>query len=92
MPKIFVEHPHNMEIDKVREKVDNALQSLAEKYDIKVTWENEREVSLKRSGLKGRAEIKDKSVLVDLDLSFVLSPLKGKIESRLKEKLEQELC
>ncbi len=91
MPKIFVEHPHNMEIDKVREKMDNALQSLAEKYDINVTWKNEREVTLKRTGLKGMAEVKDSSVLVDLDLSFVLSPVKGKIESRLKEKLKEEL-
>jgi putative polyhydroxyalkanoate system protein len=91
MPKIHVEQSHSMEISEVHNKMDSTLKGLAEKYDIDINWKNDREVSLKRRGLKGSAEIQDKRVTVDLDLSFVLAPMKGKIESRLKEKLEKEL-
>ena len=91
MPKIHVEQPHSMEISEVHKKMDSTLKGLAEKYDIDINWKNDREVSLKRRGLKGSAEIQDNRVTVDLDLSFVLAPMKGKIESRLKEKLEKEL-
>lgn len=91
MPKIHVEQPHSMEISEVHEKMDCTLKGLAEKYDIDINWKNDREVTLKRSGLKGSAEIQDKRVTVDLNLSFVLAPMKGKIESRLKEKLQKEL-
>jgi putative polyhydroxyalkanoate system protein len=91
MPRIKIEHPHSMDLQVVREKMEKSLNSLAAKHDITVTWKDDKHVDLKRSGLKGTAEIREKSVCVDLDLSFVLSPLKGKIEQRLREKLTQEL-
>ena len=91
MPKIHIEHPHSLETADVHKKMDEALKGLAAKHDIKITWKDERNVNLKSSGLKGNAEIKDSSVVVDLDLSFVLAPLKGKIEERLRSKLAKEL-
>lgn len=91
MPKIRVEHPHSMDVAEVRRRMDQALEDLKNRHDLKVTWEGDRRAKLKRTGVEGFAEIKDNSVIVDLDLSFVLSPLKSKIESRLKEKLAQNL-
>jgi putative polyhydroxyalkanoate system protein len=91
MPKIHLEHPHSLELSEVRKRMERSLEELSSKYDVKTTWKDDRNVDLKRSGLKGFAKIEDDSVVVELDLSFVLAPMKGKIEQRLKDKLAKEL-
>ena len=92
MPRIRVEHPHSMGVAEVRRKMEEALDDLVKRHDLKVTWEGERRAKLKRTGVEGYAEISDNAVVVDLDLSFVLSPLKSKIETRLREKLAENLA
>ena len=91
MPKIHVEHPHNLDVAEVHTRMDEVLMDLVQRYDLSVDWQDERRVKMKRTGVTGTAEIKDTAVVVDLDLSFVLSPMKSKIETRLKEKMADKL-
>ena len=91
MPKVHVEHSHSMEVAEVRKRMEEVIQDLVQKYELKVDWASDRKVNMKRTGVKGYAEITDNAVIVDLDLSFVLSPMKSKIETRLKEKMASTL-
>ena len=68
------------------------LQSLAdrlsEKYGINAKWVSDREAEVKRTGVSGKITCHDAKVTVFLDLSFMLNPLKERIENRVRRELE----
>jgi len=47
---------------------------------------------VKRTGVTGKISCTDTKVTVFLDLSFVLSPLAGKVENRVRQELQQTLA
>ncbi len=91
MPKVRIEHAHSLPLPEVRQRLQGLADKLSEKYGIEAKWISEREADVKRTGVTGKILIAEDKVTVALDLSFVLSPLKEKVETRVREQLAKSL-
>ena len=91
MPKIKMDRSHGLSMEDARSKVENLAADLEIRYGIKSNWSGNK-MNFKRTGVKGYVELADGKVSVLVDLSMMLSPLKGKVEERLKKNLEEEFA
>lgn len=91
MPTIKISQGHTLDAAEAKKRLETLSEQLGTEYGINAKWKNDTLAEVSRSGLSGSIKIEPKQVLVDLDLSFVMSPLKGKIEERVKAKLAEVL-
>ena len=70
----------------------SSLSGLSAKYGIEANWISPTEANVKRTGVTGKITCTDSKVTVFLDLSFMLSPVKDKVESRVRRELESCLA
>lgn len=90
MPRIEVSRSHTLDIQEARQRADRIGKELAQKYGLECSWNGDRRLAFRRTGVQGEVQLKDGSVTVQVDLSFVLSPLRTKVEQALREGLEKE--
>ena len=88
MPKLNIEQAHSLPLEEVRKRLQGLADKLSEKYGINAEWVSQTEAKVKRTGVTGSISCSDKKVSVLLDLSFMLAPMKEKIESRVRRELE----
>ena len=92
MAKLSIEQAHALPIDEVKRRLQELADRLSAKYGIDAKWLNDREASLKRTGVSGTITVGDNKVAVLLDLSFALLPMKGKIQERIARELKSALA
>jgi putative polyhydroxyalkanoate system protein len=92
MPKLTIEQAHALPLDEVKKRLQALADRLSTKYGIDAKWVSPTEASVKRTGVTGKITCTDNKVSVFLDLSFVLSPLKDKVENRVRRELESCLA
>jgi putative polyhydroxyalkanoate system protein len=92
MPKLTITQAHALPLDQVKARLEGLANRLAAKYGIEAKWTSERQASISRTGVSGVIQIADDKVTVNLDLSFLLSPLKDKVESRVGQELRNALA
>jgi putative polyhydroxyalkanoate system protein len=92
MPKLTIEQPHALPLDELKRRLQALADRLSAKYGIDARWTSEREAAVKRTGVSGKITLGDDKVTVFLDLNFALTPLKGKVENRIKQELQQTLA
>ena len=92
MAKLNIEQAHALPIDEVKKRLQELADRLSAKYGIDAKWTSDREASLKRTGVSGLIKIAEDKVAVLLDLSFALSPVKGKIQERIERELKSALA
>jgi putative polyhydroxyalkanoate system protein len=91
MARVNVSQDHNKTEDEVREIVNRLTDDLKSRYGISPHWQGDNLVKFKRSGVSGQLLISDNKVIVDLDISFLLSAYAGKIKSELKTMMAKKL-
>jgi putative polyhydroxyalkanoate system protein len=91
MPKIDLSQSHALPIAEVRRRVDEVKGELESKYGLACKWDSDTQMSVSGKGVTGTIKVQPAVVAVNLDLSFLLSPMKGKIEERLKTQLAAKL-
>jgi putative polyhydroxyalkanoate system protein len=95
MATIEVHRSHSLSREEVHKRAEELAKSLEEKLGLKWRWENDRLVfdapSGPAKGTKGCVRLTEKDVAVEIDLPFLLRVLKGKIESKVEEKLDKLL-
>jgi putative polyhydroxyalkanoate system protein len=89
MPKINLSRNHSLEPSVIKDRITKLGDKLQEKYSAKTSWADDRTLNVKGTGVEGKLVISDNKVDVNLDLGFMLSPLKGKIEETLGKELEK---
>ena len=92
MPKVVIEHPHALDAVEVRKRLDTLSEKLSSKYGIDAHWKNDTEATFKRTGASGSIVCHPGKVVVHVDLSIMLSPMKGQVETRIKSELEKVLA
>ncbi len=92
MAKLTIEQTHTLPVDEVKKRLQTLADRLSQKYGIAAKWTSDREADIKRTGVSGKITCSDAKVTVFLDLSFVLNPLKEKIETRVKSELQNALA
>ena len=90
MATIHIQKQHQLDNATVRQAVQALAEKLSSDLSAKYTWEGDRLV-FKRSGASGHIDIGDGVVDIEIKLSMVLTPLKGKIEQTVNGYLEERL-
>ena len=90
MSVITVNRQHSLEFDEVKAIAEEVVVNLAEEYGVKYHWENET-VKFKGAGAKGKMMLSTTSVDLKMELSFLLTPFKSKIENNITRRLDELL-
>lgn len=88
MPGIDIRHDHSLSLPKARKAVEEVAKKLAERFDIEYDWEGDT-LNFARSGVDGKIALTDKDLRVTAQLGFLLSALKGPIESEIRRVLAE---
>ena len=93
MATIDITRNHTLPLDDAKKKAEELAKAMAEKFNIEWKWEGDtiRFDAPKGAakGTKGEVAVTDKTVRVAIDLPFLLRAIKGTIEGKVKEKLDQ---
>lgn len=95
MATIDIRRPHKLSKDAAREKAEGLARTMEEKIGVKWRWD--RDVitfdvpSGAAKGTSGKVSVSDNEVHVAIDLPFLLRPMKGMVETKVKERLERAL-
>jgi putative polyhydroxyalkanoate system protein len=90
MSKIKVTRQHAMGGKKARAAVEKLASSLGEELDADYHWEGSS-LQFTRTGASGHIDVGDDDVKIEIKLGMLLTPLKGKIEKTIEEKMDEYL-
>ncbi len=90
--KLNITQSHSVSSEEAKKQLDNWKTKLCDQYGLTSKWVSEKKATVERSGVKGTIEIKPTEIVVELDLSFAMTPLKGTIEKRIKEELAAQFA
>ncbi|MBA1230925.1 polyhydroxyalkanoic acid system protein [Pseudomonas viridiflava] len=91
MAKITVERPHSLGREQAREKAEQLVEKLADKYGLAHEWVGDT-VRLEGKGAKGKVEVEDELIRINIDLNFILSTMSGSIKSEVERVLDKALA
>jgi putative polyhydroxyalkanoate system protein len=92
MPKVTIDHAHRLTVEEARQRLQALADKLAAKYGVDARWTSPNESTLKGTGFSGKITCTEGKVSVFIDLSFALTPVRGKIEERIREELKTSLA
>jgi|GEM_PF-2643696 len=92
MPKLTIEHPHKLPLDEVKRRLEELAARLSAKYNVDAKWTSPTEATVKRTGVSGKITLADSKVIVFLDLTFLLAPIKDKVDARVRQELSNVLA
>jgi len=93
MATIEIRHPHRTDAVDAQVRTQRLLAAFAEeKRELvkSIEWVDKARAIAHGRGFEGNFRITDTEVVVDIDLSFLTRPFKGKVESRLMQRLVAE--
>ena len=88
MPGIDIRHKHSLPLPKARKAVEDVAKKLAERFDIEYDWDGD-DLNFSRSGVDGKIALEPTQLRVTAQLGFLLSALKGPIESEIRRVLDE---
>jgi putative polyhydroxyalkanoate system protein len=95
MATIDVRRSHALPKDEAKKRAEELAKSMQEKFQLDWRWEGDAiTFNAPRGaakGTKGSVHVTDRDVRVQIDLPFLLRVMKGTVESKVNEKLNQLL-
>jgi putative polyhydroxyalkanoate system protein len=95
MSTIDISRPHKLPLETARLKAEEFAKGMETKLGLTWKWAGDTIVfeapSGAAKGTKGDVHVTDQAVRVKVDLPFLLRVMKGTIESKIHEKLDQIL-
>ena len=95
MATIDIRRTHTLSKDEAKRRAEDLARSMDEKLGLTWRWEGDHirfeAPGGAAKGTTGTVEVTDSVVRVQIDLPFLLRVLKGKVESKVNEKLDQVL-
>ncbi|MBL8611233.1 MAG: polyhydroxyalkanoic acid system family protein [Myxococcales bacterium] len=93
MATIDISRGHTLPLDDAKKRAEDIARSMETKLGIQWKWDGNTILfeapSGAAKGTKGELKVTDKEVRVAIDLPFMLRVMKGTIEDKVKEKLDQ---
>jgi putative polyhydroxyalkanoate system protein len=91
MSTIDVRRKHALSKEEAKKRAEELASSMQQRFELDWRWDGDRIVfdapRGAAKGTKGIVDVGDKEVRVQIDLPFMLRVLKGKVESKVNEKL-----
>jgi putative polyhydroxyalkanoate system protein len=95
MATIDVRRTHALPKDEARKRAEDLARSMQQRFELDWRWEGDRIVFEAprgaAKGTRGSVEVGEREVRVQIDLPLLLRMLKGTVESKVNEKLNQVL-
>ncbi len=88
MPAIDIQHAHSMPLAKARKAVEDVAKKLSARFDMEYGWDGDT-LNFSRSGVDGRIALSPEQLHVTAQLGFLLSALKGPIETEIRRVLSE---
>jgi putative polyhydroxyalkanoate system protein len=88
MPTIAIKRRHKLEPKKAKAAAQKVIKDLSARYQLACLWDGDR-VEFERPGVSGHMHLRKNEVLLDVQLSFLMTPLKGPIERAINEELDR---
>ena len=92
MATIEMSKGHALGKDEAKKKAEELADKMKEKLGIQWAWAGD---SIKfdapagvAKGAKGKVDVTDSQIRIEVDLPLMLRPMKGMVESKIKEKLD----
>jgi putative polyhydroxyalkanoate system protein len=89
MPRIDIAQRIDVPPEEARRRLERFQSELDERFGLLPQWTSPTEAEVSRSGASGTLRIEPSQVRVHIDLSFALSPLRGRIESEIRRRLAE---
>jgi putative polyhydroxyalkanoate system protein len=91
MAEIHIKRPHHLGREDAHAEVEKLARSLQSELQATYRWSGDR-LLFERSGASGSIAVGDDYLEIDVKLSLLLTPLKGKIEESIRKKLDLALA
>lgn len=88
MPSISIARTHTLPHKKARDAAEKIAHDLKKRFDLDYAWEGD-DVSFERPGVTGRMHVGKDRVALDVQLGFLLTPLKPAIEREIHAQLDR---
>ncbi len=88
MATIAVEHRHELGEEEALRRAHELIRQFGARLKADIQWDGAN-ATFKGSGFSGGAQVSATRLVVTVDLSLVLRPLKGKIESGLEKAMRE---
>jgi putative polyhydroxyalkanoate system protein len=87
VPSISIKRRHKLSHKKAKEAAQKIARDLNKRFDLAWEWQGD-DVAFERPGLSGTLHVGKADVRLDVELSFLLSVLKGPIEQEINKELD----
>jgi putative polyhydroxyalkanoate system protein len=87
MPTISIRRKHNLSHDEAKAAAERVARHLNNRYALAYEWEGDH-VVFERPGLSGKMHVGEREVRLDVQLSFLLTPLKRPIEQQILKEFD----
>lgn len=91
MPSIDIVQPHTKSMKDAKASVDRVADKIGERFQVDCGWKGNT-LEFSRSGVNGEIRLEQEQVRVVVNLGFLLSAMKGPIESEIHRVLEREFA
>lgn len=93
MATIDIKRNHNLGLESARQKAEELANGMKDKLGIAWRWDGNNirfdAPSGMAKGATGQVTVEAASIRVEIDLPFMLRPMKGMVESKVKDKLDK---
>lgn len=90
MSRIHIQRSHHLPQRRVMQDVDELAGVLQEQLDAECHWQDDI-LTFERRGASGRIQVADDLIDIEIRLSALLRPLKGRIETTINQYLDEHL-
>jgi putative polyhydroxyalkanoate system protein len=87
MPSITIRRRHRLDHKRAKAAAEKIARDLNRRFDLEYSWEGDH-IAFERPGLSGSLHVGKTDVSLDVELSFLLLPLKGPIEQAINKELD----
>lgn len=92
MATIDISRKHTLDKEEAKKRAEQLAKSLEEKIGIRWRWEGDRITFDAQSGMakgaSGAVHVDPSAIRVEVDLPFMLRPMKGMVEGKINDKLD----
>jgi putative polyhydroxyalkanoate system protein len=88
MASINIVRSHKLGRAKARTAVDRMAADISKKLQATTAWQGDS-LEFSRSGARGRIDVEEDKVRVNVDLGMMLSPMRGMIEQQINSYLDE---
>ena len=89
MASIDIQHPHSKTPAQARKAVEGVAKKLAERFEMDYGWDGDT-LNFSRSGVEGKIALLADKLRVTANLGFLLSAMKGPIETEIRRVLSEK--